>query len=355
MTKNTEAPPAILDQARASLRTVAPYRFQNFHSNEDRLRLNWNEPPKLDNEDQTLYPADAVSRIRRQLSAIWKTTEERVLPTRGAEEAIEYIIRAFCETDDDVSIPIPSFHAYARCAKLNGARPIESAFYSQCGVAPTWSDRFRHLRHQFTDRTKVVFFCNPNNPTGEVIDQNALVEFIEFVKNRALIAIDEAYIEFSPLDSFQDLSFKFSNVVTIRSLSKAWGAAGVRIGGIIGHPDVIRAISSLSPAMPFSRLQADAVAVVTQNVERMYDRVRAVEQARAQVLNRLDRLKDNGILESYLAGPTNFVLLNPIAMSNTVQKFNEHQIDVRIFDSTIRIAIPIQQDLDRLLHCLDAL
>ena len=87
----------------------------------------------------------------------------------------------------------------------------------------------------------------------------------------------------------------------------------------------------------------------------MHDRVRAVELARAQVLKRLDRLKENGVLEFYLSGPTNFVLLRPTAMSKVVQKFEDQQIDVRIFDSEIRIAIPAQYDLERLLYCLDAL
>lgn len=353
--KNIESPPAILKQARASLRMVAPYRLQNLQSQEGRLRLHWNEPPELDDDGCSRYPAGAVSSIRHQLATIWNTAEERVLPTRGAEEAIDYVIRAFCETDDDVLIPVPSFHAYTRSAKLNGARPIESAFYSSSGTAPTWRDRFRDLRHQFTDRTKIVFFCNPNNPTGEIIDQSALVEFVEFVKDRALIVIDEAYIEFSPLDSVQNLSLRFSNVVTIRSLSKAWGAAGLRVGGIIGHPDVIRMVSSLSPAMPFSRPQSDGVTAIAQQVGKMHDRVRTVELARAQVLNRLDRLKEKGVLELYRAGPTNFLLMKPAAMSEVVQKFEEHQIDVRIFDSEIRIAIPNAQDLERLLHCLDAL
>jgi histidinol-phosphate/aromatic aminotransferase/cobyric acid decarboxylase-like protein len=72
-------------------------------------------------------------------------------------------------------------------------------------------------------------------------------------------------------------------------------------------------------------------------------------------LSRLDRLKENGVLELYLAGPTNFVLLKPATMSKVVQTFDEHQIDVRTFESTIRIAIPNEQDLERLLHCLDAL
>jgi len=337
------------------LRAVTPYRFQNFQSQKGRLRLDWNEPPKFDDENLSRYPAEAVESIRHQLGTIWNTTEEHVLPTRGAEEAIDYIIRAFCETDDDVLIPVPSFHVYARSAKLNGARSIESDFYSLSGSAPTWLDRFRYLRDQLTDRTKVVFFCNPNNPTGEILDRSALVEFIEFVNDRALIVVDEAYIEFSPLDSVQSLSLRFSNVVTIRTLSKAWGAAGLRVGGIIGHPDVIRMVSSLSPAMPFSHPQAEAVTAIAQNAEKMEERVRAVEQARTQILSRLDRLKKNGVLELYRVGPTNFLLIKPTAMSKVVQKFEEHQIDVRTFDSAIRIAIPNEHDLERLLHCLDAL
>lgn len=355
MTKNSHAPLAILKRARASLRTVTPYRFQNLQSQEGRLRLNWNEPPILDSENWSRYPAEAVASIRHHLSTIWNTSEEHILPTRGAEEAIDYIIRAFCEHDDDVLVPTPSFHAYTRSAKLNGARPIESAFYSLSAASSTWSSRFLDLKYQFTDRTKVVFFCNPNNPTGEVIDPNALIEFIQFVNDRALIVVDEAYIEFSPLDSVQRLSQRFSNVVTLRSLSKAWGAAGLRIGGIIGHPDVIRMLSSLSPAMPFSHPQADAVAVIARHIERMHERVQAVAEARTRVLSRLDRLKENGVLEIYLSGPTNFVLLKPKAMNEAIQTFEEHRIDVRILNTALRVTIPAKHDLERLLHCLDAL
>lgn len=352
---SSETLPAVLSRGKSSLRTVAPYHFQDYRIPTDKLRLSRNEVPALYDPNWAAYPSSALSSIRHQLAKIWNADEAHVLPTRGAEEAIDFAVRAFCEAGDEVLIPAPSFDIYARGAKLNGATPIIAQFYQTSGASEDWSLRFEKLKEQFTERTKVVFFCNPNNPTSELIDQHALAHFVTFVDNRALVVIDEAYIDFCPLSSLQPLIDSFSNVVIIRSLSKAWGAAGLRIGGLIGHPAVIRWLSTLTPAMPFSRPQAEAIDSITNSRDLMCERVRAISSARERLLEMLDQLQKRGILESYLAGPTNFVLLTPVNMRDLLFSFEEHRIEVRVFKSTLRVTIPVGSELDSLLHCLNSL
>jgi histidinol-phosphate aminotransferase len=150
-----------------------------------------------------------------------------------------------------------SFELYPPLVQVAGAIPV------QVPLTDHTYDLYAMLA-AVTDRTRLIFVCNPNNPTSTVVDPDALARFVEAVPSHILIAIDEAYVEYirdGMLPDSLELVRAHSNVVVLRTFSKAYGLAGLRIGYAIGHPDVITALDKVYvPFTATSISQAAAIA-----------------------------------------------------------------------------------------------
>jgi histidinol-phosphate aminotransferase len=137
-----------------------------------------------------------------------------------------------------------------------------------------------------TDRTRLIFVCNPNNPTSTVVDPDKLARFIEAVPSDVLIVLDEAYVEYIRDDMLPDsfgLVRAHSNVVVLRTFSKAYGLAGLRVGYAVGDPDIITALGKVY--VPFSATSiSQAAAIASLNAaDELLTRTDAVVAERARV------------------------------------------------------------------------
>ncbi|PJG57429.1 aminotransferase class I/II-fold pyridoxal phosphate-dependent enzyme, partial [Aeromonas cavernicola] len=158
---------------------------------------------------------------------------DQVLVSRGADEAIELLIRTFCEAgQDQILICPPTYGMYAISAETCGIGIVELALTAN--RQPDWpaiADRLSDV--------KLVFLCSPNNPTGDLVGRDGLITLLEQAQNRAIVVVDEAYIEFCPAATVVDLLARFPNLVVTRTLSKAFALAGIRCGFTLAHPDLI--------------------------------------------------------------------------------------------------------------------
>ena len=201
-----------------------------------------------------------------------------------------------------------------------------------------------------TDRTRLIFVCNPNNPTSTVVDPEALARFVEAVPSHILIAIDEAYVEYIRdglvPDSF-GLVRKHSNVVVLRTFSKAYGLAGLRIGYAVGHPDLITALDKVYVPFTVSSLgQAAAIASLVA-ADELLARTDALVAERARVAA---ALRDAG----FELPPTqaNFVWL-PLGPRTLdfVKQAADARIVVRPYGTDgVRVTIGAPEENDALLR-----
>ena len=182
---------------------------------------------------------------------------EHVAVGCGSVSLCQQLIQITASASDEVIYGWRSFELYPPLVLVSGATPI------QVPLTDHTFDLYAMLA-AITERTRLIFVCNPNNPTSTVVDPDALARFIQAVPPHILIAIDEAYVEYTRDDmapASLDLVRIHSNVVVLRTFSKAYGLAGLRIGYAVGHPDLITALDKVYVPFTVSSLaQAAAIA-----------------------------------------------------------------------------------------------
>ncbi|WP_324808244.1 histidinol-phosphate transaminase [Sphingomonas sp. LY29] len=191
------------------------------------------------------YPDPQPAALRRRLADLYGVAAERLWVTRGSDDAIDLLIRAFCEAGRDcIGIVEPTFSAYAQFARVQGAQVVSAHL--------TGAFRFDAAAVLATMRTaapKLLFLCTPNNPTGTPVDP-ADVRRIAAALPDTIVVADEAYGEFADAPSLSSEAGEIPNLVVLRTLSKAYGLAGARIGSAIGSKELIELMARVSPPYP---------------------------------------------------------------------------------------------------------
>jgi histidinol-phosphate aminotransferase len=189
---------------------------------------------------------------------------EHVAVGCGSVSLCQQLVQITASAGDEVIFGWRSFELYPPLVQVSGAIAI------QVPLTDHTFDLYAMLA-AVTERTRLIFVCNPNNPTSTVVDPDALTRFIQAVPSHILIAIDEAYVEYIRDDmapNSLDLVQTHSNVVALRTFSKAYGLAGLRIGYAVGHPDVITALDKVYVPFTVSSLaQAAAIASLAASDE----------------------------------------------------------------------------------------
>lgn len=216
------------------------------------IRLDANESPFAPLIDGPLaadlnrYPEPQPLDLRSTLAALYGVADDTVLLTRGGDDAIDILIRAFCRPQTDaVLVCPPTFSAYAHFARLQGARVLEVQRTSAYAV-----DVDGVIEAARADESvRIVVVCTPNNPTGDVTPGEDIRRLCEALPD-CLVLVDAAYAEFQNGDDITPLIGVLENLVILRTLSKAWGLASIRLGALIGDPEVIGMTGRALPPYP---------------------------------------------------------------------------------------------------------
>jgi histidinol-phosphate aminotransferase len=206
--------------------------------------LNANEAPRslLAEAGLNRYPDPQPQALVERLAALYGTRADQVLVTRGSDEGIDLLTRVFCRAGRDaVLLCPPTFGMYRIAAATQGAaivcvpRSPANAFRldGQALLDALAADR------RGDGRIKLVFLTSPNSPTGDGIEQALLLEILEQARGCAVVVMDEAYAEFCGRPSSVGLVGEHENLAVLRTLSKAWAAAGLRCGTVLAQPDLI--------------------------------------------------------------------------------------------------------------------
>jgi len=214
-------------------------------------------------EEANLYPDGNSTLLKETIAKKFGISTEMVLPTCGSDEMIDLIAKTFIDKGDEVVMADITFPRYSATSQMMGAIikkiPLKNLRYDMEG-----------FKNAINKNTKVVWLCNPNNPTGTIFSEAELVELLEAVSPETLVVYDEAYCEFAshpdyPKDSFKFLK-KYKNLLLLRTLSKAYGLAGLRMGYTIGDPELIAVINRIRNPFNVTMLtQAAAIAAINDD------------------------------------------------------------------------------------------
>ncbi|MFD2369150.1 histidinol-phosphate transaminase [Brevibacillus sp. GCM10020057] len=205
-----------------------------------------------------LYPSSSGEAVLNKIAEKEGVQPQNVILSNGADEMIILVAQTFLEPEDEAIIPQICFVQYLASTNLMGAKPVFSPMKEDLGI-----DLDGALQ-KITDKTKVIFLCNPNNPTGTVIPADELRAFVARVPENVLVVIDEAYHEFADGDGYAssvELTRDFANVFVIRTFSKVYSLAAARIGYGIGQTELVDAVNHVRPPFNVNSIaQAGALA-----------------------------------------------------------------------------------------------
>lgn len=346
--------------ARESVKAIVPYASARRSMSGGAIWLNANEnalaPEYTLNGSFNRYPSCQPADVINGYARYAGVATEQVLVSRGADEGIELLIRSFCEPgQDSITICPPTYGMYAISAQSH---------QTAVNTVLLKPDFTLDLAGIFAMAPKLVFICSPNNPTGDIIPRQQIIDVLEHFKDRALVIVDEAYIEFAPQHSVQDLLGTYPNLVILRTLSKAFALAGLRCGFTLAAPDIINALKQIIAPYPLAEpvAQIAAQALAPESIARM-----------RQTVAELNTLRDDFIRFARSQSPirkvwpsqANYVLLqvdNAAACVAALQQDGiliRNQSSQRGLEQVVRVSIgnpsemqALQQSLQRFLQAI---
>ncbi len=266
--------------SRKNIQTLTPYQSARRLGGKGDIWLNANEYPtspdfNLTNHTFNRYPEPQPQAVIEGYANYAGVTPENVLVSRGGDESIELIIRAFCEAEDSVLYCPPTYGMYSVSAET-------------CGIAlktvPLTADfqlNLPEIERQISG-VKVVFVCSPNNPTGTLVNRTDLLALLKMTRDKAIVVVDEAYIEFCPQATMVTELKNYPHLAIIRTLSKAFALAGLRCGFTLANKDLIEVLQKVIAPYPLPVPVADLAAQALQpaGLQAMQQRVQEILQNR---------------------------------------------------------------------------
>ncbi|EKO3572534.1 MULTISPECIES: histidinol-phosphate transaminase [Vibrio] len=235
--------------ARKQIQALTPYLSARRIGGSGDVWLNANESP-FDNHYKTDFArlnrySDCQPQALIQAYADYAGVKpDQVLTSRGADESIELLIRTFCEPNHDAILYCPpTYGMYAISAETFGVER------KQVPLSADWQLDLTAIEANL-EQVKLVFVCSPNNPTGNLIRREDIIALLEMTQDRAIVVMDEAYIDFCPEASTVDLLQTYPNLAILRTLSKAFALAGLRCGFTLASPAIINLLLKVIAPYP---------------------------------------------------------------------------------------------------------
>jgi histidinol-phosphate aminotransferase len=296
-----------------------------------------------------VYPSGDAYYLRNKLGDYYRKHPDRFLVGNGANEVISFVIKAFCEQGDNIVTADKTFAVYEWVAEFSGfeARLVPLRDYGFDDVA---------MLGQIDKRTKILFICNPNNPTGTYWDTDRLRGFLDKIDGRQIVVVDEAYYEFVEAPDYPDgmsLIDEYPNLVIFRTFSKMYGLAGLRIGYLAGDLDVVNTIRRTCIVYSVNSVAQDAALAALGDEGHILRTRDMVRQGKKFLRTELGRLGLPVIL-----GEGNYLMTKlPVGDTFAYRRLMSQGVMVRTmtgfrFPNYIRVTIGIMEALEVFVEAL---
>jgi histidinol-phosphate aminotransferase len=290
-----------------------------------------------------LYPQPTADRLREKIAEVYECAPDQVIVTNGMDELLNLVIRAFVEMDDTVVLTYPTYVLYETLARLHGASTVsvelEPDFSLPQGIVDT--------------EGKLLLLSRPNSPAGTVFDKARVAELAaEFA---GPVALDEAYVDFAD-DDCLEFAGQFENVLVMRTFSKSFSLAGLRVGFGVAHGEIISELMKVKDSYNVNTLSQAAALAALDDYGHMRENVAKIRRTRQRLTGELESL-------GFDVPPSqaNFVLASPagypLRAAEIYARLKERKILVRYLnmrrlDNAIRITVGTDEEVDSLLDAL---
>jgi histidinol-phosphate aminotransferase len=361
LAKNTAE--ALLQRiARPEILAMSGYVSARMEAGSAEVILNANEnpyaPPLEGTADWHInrYPPPQPQQVITQLADLYGVACEQLLVTRGSDEGIDLLTRACCRAGvDRVVYCPPAFGMYAVSAAIQGAL-IEAI-----ALDAEWQPDIDAI---VAAQPKLVFLCHPNNPTGNLMQRQRILDLCQRLSDQALVIVDEAYIEFADVASMTSELSRLPNLVILRTLSKAWGMAGLRCGAVLADAAIIALLRKIMAPYPLSIASQALVAAALGERQQQLAQAHISElvQSREQMLTALQALQQRHpqTLQQVWPSAGNFLLVKVADGGQLVNAAAEQGILLRNqsrqpgLNNCVRISIGSAAENRRLLQFIEA-
>jgi histidinol-phosphate aminotransferase len=348
----------LISLARAEIVSLKPYAHAAWLPHLTRMHAN--EAPWRPKDDNTIaglnrYPEPQPRALIERLAALYGVSPAQVLGTRGADEAIDVLSRIYLRAGTDAILQCgPTFGMYQVAARIQGAEVIELPLDGNQG----WSIDPERVLNAWHPNVKLVYLCSPNNPTANLLGEAALEHICTALDGKAIVVIDEAYIEWSRSQSHVRWLGRFQTLALLRTLSKAHALAGARLGALLGSPELIQIARRVIPPYALAQPTIEAALRALEPEEL------AASQARLEALLMEKDYLRRGLANSPLVSKvwpseTNFLLIDcrdadlfmkkSIAGGLIVRDLRAHPA----LPDSLRVSVGTRAENDALLSCVE--
>jgi histidinol-phosphate aminotransferase len=289
------------------------------------------------------YPDPMQWSVKRRIAEIKGVRETQIMLGNGSDEPIDLIVRIFCEPKEDNIVAIdPTYGMYEVCADVNNVeyrKVLLNNDYSLCADT---------LLAATDDKTKVIFLCSPNNPTGNLLNRDEMLRVINSFDG--IVVIDEAYIDFASEASWLNSLDNMPNVIVLQTFSKAWGLASIRCGMAFTSEEIIGYFNKVKYPYNINQLTQDYVLNELQQEERKTMWVNELIDERARLAKRLEVMP---FVEKVYPSDANFLLVKVDdanakynnLMSRGVIVRNRHSVALCLNCLRITVGTPQENDI----------
>lgn len=330
---------------RPNIRSLVPYSSaKDEYSGADALFLDANENPF---GTYNRYPDPQQRKLKAILVKQTNISPKQVFIGNGSDEVIDLLLRIFCEPGmDKIATFSPTYGMYDVSANIHNVGivkvPLDANFdIVNTDISPILSD----------DKIKILFLCSPNNPTGNDLNSEKMMELIESFNG--IVCVDEAYIEFSEQDSMAKWIEKHDNLVVARTMSKARGLAGARVGYAFTNEKIIELLNKVKPPYNISALNQNEAIRILENKDRFEQQRNTILNERSRLIEQLGTLSS---VEQIYPTASNFILIKVKDADNLYAALLERNIIVRNrskqIPNTLRISVGTPQENQQLLKAI---
>ena len=297
------------------------------------------------------YPDPLQTKIKERIAGWHDLSPEHIFIGNGSDEAIDLLFRIFCEPrKDNVLICPPTYGMYEVSAAINAVETRRAA------LTKDFQLNFRAIENAVDERTKLLFICSPNNPTGNSHPRDEILKLTEMFGG--IVVVDEAYIHFSRHESLISEINSYKNLVILQTFSKAWGLAGARVGLAFADAETIALFNRVKPPYNVSQLAQDAI-LRALGCEAKIEKT--IAEIVAERENLIEKLAEISCIEKIYPTDANFVLVKTTDVEKIYRFLLDEKIVVRnrnnveLCAGCLRITVGMPEENKSLLEALKKL